>query len=1021
MRISSKLISGFLTISLITCFVGTVGLYIIKTHHDIDQDKEVTQGIISNLNNILINGTNLFSDTYQLLALLSNAPSKQNRERIHDEQLEISASRTKLQQAMKDYLELVEKTSTEERSRGKQLSEVTERLIAAVTTAMKLESRSNRTVAMVNLEQTEHDFLALLEQRLHQEQQRVVQLGNQVHTIMHRTEKIIIAVTICSFLLALAIGTGFSRSIARRIERLQKGVRAIGSGNFDTVIDTRGFDELSDLGESFIDMAAALKYSQNEIIAGRNYLDNIINSMADSLIVIDPEGTISSVNPATCRMLGYSEQELVGKPFSLIGGDTHLAGLVRQGEERFYRNREGRLLTVAFSATTLRDAQGFFQGVVCLALDISARKKAEEALHETSEALHGLFSAAPIAIITLDNNLTVTKWNPAAEQIFGWSAEEVVGHPYQLLPQGDEQAFEVLCKIVREGMILNNQEVIRRHRDGRLLHINLSTAPLRDAKGEISGVIGILVDISEQKQAESKLQESFEFTKTVLNSLNDAVSIIDVRDLTIIDVNDAFLKEFCCRRDQVIGKSCHDVTHHSESPCRPPNDVCPLLETIASGSAATAEHLHQRWNGDRIYVEVTTAPIFAADGSINQVVHMARDISARKEAEKENIFLASIVQNIPDSVYAFDTDGRIISWNRGAERMLGFPKDEILGRDICTIIPEGLQTTDFRQFLSQLTRVGYLSGHITNISASDGRQVPVEMTAVTLRDTVGKTIGYAAISRDISERLQAEERLQHIAMELQQSNEEIKSFAYIVSHDLRAPLVNIRGFSVELTSSLADIDAMLESQLQHFDGKSRERLADIFQIDIPESMQFINSSIDRMDALITAILKLSRLGRSELNPEQLNLVDMVYGIIRTLTHQMEEHNVELTVNDLPDIFADRTALEQILGNLLDNAVKYLHPDRPGRIEISATQDNQQTTVNVCDNGRGIAAEDMHKVFEIFRRAGPQDVPGEGMGLAYVKALLRRCGGRIWCESEAGVGTTFSFTIPHSSAQLDQAA
>jgi signal transduction histidine kinase len=138
--------------------------------------------------------------------------------------------------------------------------------------------------------------------------------------------------------------------------------------------------------------------------------------------------------------------------------------------------------------------------------------------------------------------------------------------------------------------------------------------------------------------------------------------------------------------------------------------------------------------------------------------------------------------------------------------------------------------------------------------------------------------------------------------------------------------------------------------------------------------------------------------------------------LKTLAHQIEERQVKVTVEPLAEVVADRTSMEQIMGNLLTNAVLYLDPGHLGEIEITAERGHDETTFHVRDNGRGIAEEDMAKVFAPFRRAGRQDVPGEGMGLAYVQALVRRHGGRIWCESELGVGTTLAFTISNHLAK-----
>jgi signal transduction histidine kinase len=170
-----------------------------------------------------------------------------------------------------------------------------------------------------------------------------------------------------------------------------------------------------------------------------------------------------------------------------------------------------------------------------------------------------------------------------------------------------------------------------------------------------------------------------------------------------------------------------------------------------------------------------------------------------------------------------------------------------------------------------------------------------------------------------------------------------------------------------------------------------------------------------MDALIQALLQLSRLGRRELHLEQIDMDALVKEVLQALEHQMAQRQVRVTVGVLPPVYADRIALEQIFGNLLSNAVNYLSPGRPGEVVITAERRPEHTTFHVQDNGRGIAAEDIARVFEPFRRVGKQDVPGEGMGLAYVQTLVRRHGGTICCHSTPGVGTTFTFTITHELA------
>jgi signal transduction histidine kinase len=252
--------------------------------------------------------------------------------------------------------------------------------------------------------------------------------------------------------------------------------------------------------------------------------------------------------------------------------------------------------------------------------------------------------------------------------------------------------------------------------------------------------------------------------------------------------------------------------------------------------------------------------------------------------------------------------------------------------------------------------------------------------------------------------------LNRMTTTLRNSNEDLRHFIYSISHDLRSPLVNIKGFSEELARSLREIEPCFQKHLSLLAEAERKNIVPILDKDIPEALLFIGSSVSRMDSLINAILKLSRAGGRKLNPEPVCVSDMVRTILRSLAHQIESGLVCVTVGNLPDVVADSTALEQIFGNLIDNAVKYLQPGRSGVIDIFSEWKKDELVFFIRDNGRGMASEDIPRAFEIFRRLGRQDVPGEGMGLAYVKILVRLHGGNIWCESEPGAGSTFCFTL-----------
>jgi signal transduction histidine kinase len=255
--------------------------------------------------------------------------------------------------------------------------------------------------------------------------------------------------------------------------------------------------------------------------------------------------------------------------------------------------------------------------------------------------------------------------------------------------------------------------------------------------------------------------------------------------------------------------------------------------------------------------------------------------------------------------------------------------------------------------------------------------------------------------------------------DLREANNEIQRFAYIVSHDLRSPLVNIMGFTSELEELGGDIFRRIGS-LTHVpadgpplpDGEiALEGPDKQLSEDFSEALGFIKSSIAKMDRLISAILNLTREGRREFQPEKIDTAELIEAIVSTLAHQAAEAQAEIHVAPLPDLVSDRLALEQIFSNLIDNAIKYLKPGVPGEIRIRGRTKLGYAIFEISDNGRGIDAKDHQRIFDLFRRAGTQDKPGQGIGLAHVRALVRRLGGTMSVSSELNTGSTFTITLP----------
>ncbi|HEV2571349.1 MAG TPA: ATP-binding protein [Beijerinckiaceae bacterium] len=256
-----------------------------------------------------------------------------------------------------------------------------------------------------------------------------------------------------------------------------------------------------------------------------------------------------------------------------------------------------------------------------------------------------------------------------------------------------------------------------------------------------------------------------------------------------------------------------------------------------------------------------------------------------------------------------------------------------------------------------------------------------------------------------------EQRVNQRTEALIRANNEIQRFAYIVTHDLRAPLVNIMGFTSELETSAQSIRSYF-TETEPLQPKRSEAETAVNE-DLPEAIEFIRSSTRKMDALINAILKISREGSRVVKPEHIKIAELLSTSANAVHHQATVDGGEIIVeSNIESVICDRLSLDQVLGNLLDNAIKYKASDRPIKIVVRAYRERSGwIRIDVADNGRGIAENDHERIFELFRRSGQQNISGEGIGLAHVRTIVRKLGGDITLKSQLGHGSTFTVLLP----------
>jgi PAS domain S-box-containing protein len=420
-----------------------------------------------------------------------------------------------------------------------------------------------------------------------------------------------------------------------------------------------------------------------------------------------------------------------------------------------------------------------------------------------------------------------------------------------------------------------------------------------------------------------------------------------------------------------------------------------------------------RRDGTEVPIEIALNPIRTDAGDF--VIGAIVDVSDRKHALDAQRHLAALVESADDAILTKSLDGIVRTWNRGAEHLLGHKAADIIGQSVARLIPEECQDEE-STILEQLKEGLRVAPLETRRRRSDGSYVEVSLTVSPIFDTDGTVVGASKIMRDITEQKRSVGRLAERTAALAeanavlaQKNEEIEAFVYIVSHDLRAPLVNLQGFASELVRSCDALEKIVGgAALPPADAKG---IQDILREEIPAALRFISASTNKFERLIDALLLLSRTGRQELNFEPVDVRAIIDGTLLSLRQSIQRANAEVSVDTLPSAVGDVTGIGQVFANLISNALKYVHAGRPAQIRIGGQIENGMAHYWVSDNGAGIAESSQGRLFQVFQRFHPHLASGEGMGLAIVKRVVERHSGRVWAESEQGVGTTFHVHLP----------
>jgi PAS domain S-box-containing protein len=393
----------------------------------------------------------------------------------------------------------------------------------------------------------------------------------------------------------------------------------------------------------------------------------------------------------------------------------------------------------------------------------------------------------------------------------------------------------------------------------------------------------------------------------------------------------------------------------------------------------------RRKDGGEVPVEIGLNPIETPQGRLTLAVII--DISERRRMEVAHDRLAAIVEFSDDAIISKTLDGVITSWNRGAERLLGYTVDEIVGQSMLKFVPERLAEEE-QQLLARIRDNERIDHFETVRRSRDNREIEVSVTLSPLYGPAGEVIGASSILRDITE-------LKRRDVELRRSNAQLEQFAYVASHDLQEPLRMVANYT--------------ELLAQRYQGRLDER-ADKY-------IQYASDGARRMQRLVTDLLAYSRVGSQGKPLVPVACSPVMASVLHVLEAVLQDAEAVVECDDLPAVLADEGQLGQLFQNLLANAAKF-RSERPLKVSVRADQDGAFWRFSFADNGIGMDMQYADRIFQMFQRLHGRGVyAGSGIGLAIAKQIVERHGGGIWVEAELGRGTTFFFTLQAAAKEL----